>query len=127
MIIDTGNAHHMIASWDAWKGNGYAQLTYPSVSIASATHMLGRVISTPEGRIPPAPLTDKEADAIEQVYITLASWGPQLAEAALWWVRSNSNASAVARETGIERKAVEPLAKAGLDFIAMEYRRKNSS
>lgn len=116
MIIDTKDTYIMISQWDAWKGNGYSHLNYPSVSISSASHMLGGSVSSSN-------LTDKEGEAIDRALAKVTKFSPHMVNVTIAYVRANGSHSAVERNTGVNRKAVGPLASAGLE-VCGEYIRK---
>lgn len=113
MILDTKDAFSLIAEWDSWKGNGYAHLNYPSVSISSASHMLG-------GAVRASGLTDEEGQAIDRALAKVGKISPHMLNVTIAYVRAEGVASKVERHTGVNRKAVGPLANAGLE-ICGEY------
>lgn len=117
MIIDVKDAFSMIAQWDRWSGNGYAALNYPSVSISSASHMLG-------GSVRASGLTDEEGQAIDRALARVAHISPHMFNVTVAFVRADGSCSAVERNTGVNRKAVGALANAGLEvcgeFIRVE-------
>lgn len=121
MILDTKDAFSMIAQWDRWSGNGYSHLNYPSVSISSASHMLG-------GAVASAGLTDEEGQAIDRALAKVAQISPHMFNVTVAFVRADGSCSAVERNTGVNRKAVGALANAGLEvcgeFIRQEMAAK---
>lgn len=119
MILDTKDAFSLIAEWDKWSGNGYSHLNYPSVSISSASHMLG-------GAVRASGLTDEEGQKIDQALAKVGKISPHMLNVTIAYVRAEGNASAVEKHTGVTRKAVGPLANAGLE-ICGEYIRMELS
>lgn len=117
MILDTTDAFTLIAEWDKWSGNGYAKLNYPSVSISSASHMLG-------GAVRASGLTDDEGAKIDAALAKVAQISPHMFNVTVAFVRADGSCSAVERNTGVNRKAVGALANAGLEvcgeFIRVE-------
>jgi hypothetical protein len=113
MILDTADAFTLIAEWDKWSGNGYAKLNYPSVSISSASHMLG-------GAVRASGLTDEDGAKIDAALAKVSKLSETMFKVTFYYVRTKGNASAVEKETGVSRKAVPVLAKTGLE-VCGEY------
>ena len=113
MILDTTDAFTLIAEWDKWSGNGYAKLNYPSVSVSSASHMLG-------GSLRASGLTDEEGQKIDRALAKVNKLSPHLYNVTIAYVLADGNASVVERNMGVNRKAVGPMANAGLE-ICGEY------
>jgi hypothetical protein len=116
MIIDTTDTFSLIAAWDKWSGNGYMRVWYPSVSISSASHMLG-------GSISASNLTDEEGVKIDGALATVAMISPHMLNVTVAFVRAEGSCLAVEKATGVNRKAVGPLANAGLE-VCGEFIRK---
>ena len=116
MILDTKDAFHLIAEWDKWSGNGYSHLNYPSVSISSASHMLG-------GSVRASGLTDEEGQAIDRALAKVGKLSSHMLNVTIAYVRADGVASVVERNTRVNRKAVGPLANAGLE-VCGEYIRQ---
>lgn len=125
MIIDTHDAFALIASWDRWSGNGYAHLSYPSVSVGTGADMSGRPIKPGDYRA--MQLTDEEGQAIDRALARVGKVSPHTLSVTIAYVRADGSCLAVERATGISRKAVGPMAAMGLEFCGEYIRAELSS
>lgn len=121
MIIDTTDAFAMIASWDRWKGNGYAHLNYPNVSVSSASHMLGQTLRP--GDYKAVSITDEEGQRIDAALAAVGKISPHMLNVTVAYVRADGSCLAVEKATGVNRKAVGPLANAGLEVCGDAIRK----
>ena len=88
---------------------------YPSVSVSSCANSTGVTIR--EGDRRAYSLTKKEGEAIDDAIAKSSMLNETMTDVTIAWVRTQCNASAVEKITGVSRKAVPTLAQVGMDVI----------